>query len=826
MKTARGLPVPGCVRAESGRIGPIGLAVAAALYGVAAVQVPPAFADPAGSSANPAAPVVLEPIVVTATKVEENVQDVPEAIQVLTTKAIENLSITHFEDFATKMPTVSFVSDGPTEQTFYMRGVSDGSSANASNTSTTGYFLDDASTSYYGEIPDLHLYDIDRIEVLDGPQGTLFGAGAMSGAIRIITNKPNWNAFSAGIDLDGGKIQNAGRDTTEQGFVNIPLIEGSTALRLSGYLVHDGGFIDNVLESRDWLNGVVSTNAPWARNDYNTEKEYGGRAAIAQRISDSWKAVLTVYYQNQEAAGSWSQELSLPPAELRKDARFGPENITDSFTDYDLNVEGDVGIGDLVYSSAFWTYPYHYTTEYSNYVQYNPFPSYYQNSPSLLQSLTCQTGPTIEGGTDPYSGCSAPNMFYNYNAWTHQWSNELRLQSKAGGRWHWLGGLYWEKTAQTYEYFYDMPGMQPNGEAYQSALSYYSSYYTGTASPLPDEWYSSVSRDDLLETAEFLDVSFDITKHWTFEAGARNYDGDLSSSNQWAGYFWQPKTPSGLIGVSAHKVTSKASLSYKATDHLMLYATFSQGFRMGGSNAGAGSDCYQHGVPQTFKPDTLNNFEVGWKSGLLNGRMTWNGAFYYMPWKDFQAPIFDESICPTTFNANFGDARVYGAESNIAIQIAEGLTFEASGNYNDSRLTTVKPDFTGVLTDMIIPDERLPFVPYLSYSANVRYERSLAEELKGYIQYDIAHKGDMWSDLRALSNPALGKLGTSRVLQPEYNISNIRLGIERASWTLEAYISNLWNTNAVIYVNTGNYDDRQTTNEPRVFGLRASYKWD
>ncbi len=250
MKTARGLPVPGCVRAESGRIGPIGLAVAAALYGVAAVQVPPAFADPAASSANPAAPVVLEPIVVTATKVAENVQDVPEAIQVLTTKAIENLSITHFEDFATKMPTVSFVSDGPTEQTFYMRGVSDGSSANASNTSTTGYFLDDAATSYYGEIPDLHLYDIDRIEVLDGPQGTLYGAGAMSGAIRIITNKPNWNAFSAGIDLDGGKIQNAGRDTTEQGFVNIPLIEGSTALRLSGYLVHDGGFIDNVLETQ------------------------------------------------------------------------------------------------------------------------------------------------------------------------------------------------------------------------------------------------------------------------------------------------------------------------------------------------------------------------------------------------------------------------------------------------------------------------------------------------------------------------------------------------------------------------------------------------
>jgi outer membrane receptor protein involved in Fe transport len=273
-------------------------------------------------------------------------------------------------------------------------------------------------------------------------------------------------------------------------------------------------------------------------------------------------------------------------------------------------------------------------------------------------------------------------------------------------------------------------------------------------------------------------------------------------------------------------VTSKASLSYKATNNLMFYGTFSQGFRMGGSNAGAGEDCYANGVPQTFKPDTLNNYELGWKSGLFNGRMTWNGAFYYMPWKDFQAPIFDESICPTTFNANFGNARVYGAESNIDVQITEGLSFEASANYNDSRLTSIKPDFTGVLTDMIVPNERLPFVPYFSWSADARYERFLTRDLKGYIQYDIAHKGDMWSDLRALPNPDLGKLGTSRVLQPEYNISNIRLGIERDAWTLEAYISNLWNTDAVIYVNTGNYDDRQTTNEPRVFGLRASYKWD
>ena len=163
-------------------------------------------------------------------------------------------------------------------------------------------------------------------------------------------------------------------------------------------------------------------------------------------------------------------------------AHFGPEGISDSFTDYDLNVQGDVGIGDLVYASAFWSYPYHYTTEYSEYVQYNPFPSYYQNSPQLLQSLTCQTGPTIEGGTDPYSGCQAPNMYYTYDSMDAAMVERAAPAIEAGRPPALAGeastGRRRGRSGSTY---YLMPGMQPNGEAYQSALSYYSSYYTGTA---------------------------------------------------------------------------------------------------------------------------------------------------------------------------------------------------------------------------------------------------------------------------------------------------------------------------------------------------------
>ena len=259
----------------------VALAVAVALYGAASLRVTARAADDDTSMGT-----TLQEVVITARKRTENLQDVPESIDVFTSKDLENLSISQFEDYATKTPSVTFVSIGPGQTQFFMRGVSDGSSPNAQNLSTTGFFVDDMSMSYYGVMPDLHSYDIERIEVLNGPQGTLFGAGSMSGAVRIISKKPDLDAFSAGIDLDGGKIQHGTDNTTYEGFVNLPLIDGRTALRLSAYSVHDGGFIDNLLTTRQWVNGVVSNNAAWARSNYNTQSVAGGRAAIRQVIAE------------------------------------------------------------------------------------------------------------------------------------------------------------------------------------------------------------------------------------------------------------------------------------------------------------------------------------------------------------------------------------------------------------------------------------------------------------------------------------------------------------------------------------------------------------
>ena len=283
----------------------LSLAIAAALSGTLTVRVAPVLAADESSSAT------LEEVVVTARKRTENLQDVPLSIDVYTSKDLQNLAISQFEDYVTMTPSMNFVSAGPGTQTLVMRGVSDGSNPNYAAAATTLFLVDDMSMNYYGVLPDIHWYDLERIEVLNGPQGTTFGAGAMAGAVRFITNKPDPKAFSAGVDLDGGKIDAGGHNGTVEAFVNMPLIADWTALRLSVYDDYHGGFINNLNDTRTWVNGVVSNNSQWAGKNYNTEKVTGARVALGQVIADGWKATLTWSYQRQLTHGAWDEDPSI-----------------------------------------------------------------------------------------------------------------------------------------------------------------------------------------------------------------------------------------------------------------------------------------------------------------------------------------------------------------------------------------------------------------------------------------------------------------------------------------------------------------------------------
>jgi len=777
----------------------IGLAVAAAIAGMSVPQ-----ASALAAAADDAAMGGLDVIIVTARKREENLQDVPLSIDVLSKKDMSNLAIEGFDDYAEKVPSISFISVGPGTQFFVVRGVSDGSNPTYANASSTGFFIDDTSTSWAGVQPDLHLYDIERIEVLNGPQGTTFGAGSMSGAIRYVTNKPDVHAFSAGIDFDGGTIQGGQQNWTYEGFLNAPLIDGVLGLRLSAYSDSHGGFINNRLTTRTWVNTAVSDNSAWARNNYNREHAAGGRIALKAVLNDKWSATLTYGYQHQTAIGAWDEDPGLPPRTVE---RFGPENHQFAAKTVDFHVDGDIGIADLVFASTYWSLPTRQQNEYSQYIEN------YQGGAN--EGVTCENDPVY--GTGPYTNCTAPVQYYEYHTNPERWSHELRLASKPGGRFHWLGGLYWEKTQDKNSgSTYYMPGLRTDSPAFQ-----YYNYYSGTplgSTSLPaGEWYAYQTISNYLQTTEFANISFDFTDKFNVEAGAVHFHSDFNYYSPFGQFAYAATTPSVEAG-SSEKWNGKFGLNYKLTDKVLLYANFAQGFRDGGTNSGFPQQCYDNGVPQDYVPDTLNNYEIGWKSTSLKGHLLWNGAAYRMDWKQLQTIIYDVDICPpSSFYVNVGDARIQGVESNVDYKLDEHWSLQASGSYTDSHLTS--SPYAAFQANV---GERLPFVPYFSWSWNLRYEHPLGGNLRGYGQIDMAHKGDMWNDLHVA-----GSNGFPRLLQPDYSITNLRFGLKPVGghWLAELYVTNVEDKNAIVYSNTFNFDQRQTTNEPRVIGLRLNYRF-
>jgi iron complex outermembrane recepter protein len=789
----------------------IGLAVAAALATAVAPRAP-ALDAAAGAEASSSS--TLQEVVVTARKREENLQDVPLSIDVFTQRDMKNLAISGFDDYAQKVPSISFISTGPGTQLFVMRGVSDGSNPNYANTSSTGFFVDDMSMSYEGAQPDLHLYDVERIEVLNGPQGTTFGAGSMSGAIRYITNKPDVNNFSAGVDFDGGQIKGGQQNWSYEGFLNAALIPGVLGLRVSAFSDSHGGFINNQLTTRTWVNQTVSDNSPWARNDYNRENVEGGRVALKAVLGDSWSALLTYGYQRQHTNGAWDEDPTLAPRTVE---RFGPESNLFEAKMADFHVDGDVGIGDLVFASTYWEQPRRQWNEYSQYEQ--NFNAGAKSTPpngfpGTQEGFTCLNDPYFGGG--PYTGCNVPLQYYSYNVDPRRWSDELRLVSKPGGRFHWLAGLYWESTTDdNYNNTYYMPGLQYQGAAFQSYLSYY-----GLTKPTlpPGVWYSYTESSHYWQSTEFANISFDVTNKLNVEVGTVHFHSQFRYDTPFAQFAYYDSGPSDYSG-SSHKWNSKLGVNYKLADHAMVYADFAQGFRDGGSNSGDPQGCYTSGVPANYTPDTLNNYEVGWKTTSMQGRFLWNGAAYLMDWKQLQALIYNALVCPSaSYNINVGDARIYGMESNIDYKVNDNWSLQASANYTDSRvISTVTPDYQAYV------GERLPFAPYFSWSWNARYEQPLSNNMRGYAQFDMAHKGDMWNGL----NPNDVNTGLPRLLQPSYTIVNLRFGLNPVNeqWLAEFYITNLTDKNAIVYSNTGNFDLRETTNEPRVFGLRLNYRW-
>ena len=528
---------------------------------------------------------MLEEVVVTAQKQQENLQAVPMSIQAFGTTKLEELRIQNMEQYVRFMPSVSIQSLGPGFTRVFMRGVASGDNGNHSGPMpSVGMYLDEQPVTTIQGPLDIHLYDIERVEMLAGPQGTLYGASSQAGTIRTITNKPDATAFSGSYDVQGSFVESGDQGYLVQGFVNIPLTD-SAAIRLVGWYDHTPGYIDNVEGSMTFpTSGITMTNSNRVEKNYNDVDTYGGRAALKIDLNDSWSITPMVMGQVQKANGIFAYDPGVGDLEV---SHFFPEKSDDTWVQAALTVEGKIGNFDLVYAGAYLDRNVDSRSDYSDY-------SYWYDVLSGYGSyIVDNDGQLIN-----------PAQYIKAQDGYKMWSNELRLSSPRDQRFRFVAGLFAQTAEHQIEQRYMING-------FADAIS-----VTGWPDTL---WLTQQTRKDQ-SYAAFGEMYYDITDNLTGTLGLRLFN----TKNSLKGFFgfnypdfsgtgepqcFNDKNYNGAPCVNLNKDTDesgntpKVNLAYKFDEDRMVYATYSEGFRPGGVN--------RRGTFPPYEADYLTNYEAG-----------------------------------------------------------------------------------------------------------------------------------------------------------------------------------------------------------------------
>ena len=745
---------------------------------------------------------IVEQIIVTARRREADIQDTPVSIQAFTADNIEDLDIAKFEDFADLSPSMSYISAGPGTQLMHIRGVSDGGIPHVfrTNGATTSFYLDEQPVSgRAGGAPDLHLYDIERIEVLRGPEGTYYGSASVSGTVRIITKKPNPEAFEWGADVSTGSITDGAMQYTTEAFVNVPLSDRA-ALRGVVWYDDSDGFIDNVATNLTYTNGATVSNAPFAGEDYNDETTKGGRVSLLVDLNDNWQATASLATQTMDTNGAWDHDPT-NHGDLQV-ARFGPE-YTDLSTDqYAFTLSGATPIGDLIYAGSYYVREDFAVNDYSSYVEYASFGGW-------IQQHACENFYWYG-----FSGCNDPSIFFESEDNSHRLSHELRLTSNAdsGSRLNWIVGAFYERSWYDGYIFWEMPGINfENGPA---------ACYTQAAgvTPLPLEWWSCPGwKGGDTDTAIYGDVSFDFTDKLTIGVGMRAFKWEADNNEGFScGYPWEEKVYSASDdNPSDNDQTYKLNASYTVNDDLMLYFAYGEGFRRGGSNP-----MVTHAeVPEFYEPDYTESYEIGWKATLADKRVVLNGAVYHIDWDNFQTVLYDLLTVPFNFRRNVSGATIDGIEVDLTAQLNANWSLFGGIAYNAAEL---EGDFATIAREprFVYADNgrRLAHVPEWKATANLRYDRPVGAN-NVYGQVSWAFTDERWNLLARQSEQ-------TPVIMDSYTLIHLRAGWETQDGNLgvEFFINNATDERAQIFQNSGYYDPRITTNQPRTFGLRLKVR--
>jgi len=877
-----------------------------------AADVPAAAAAPVASEAGDS------DIVVTAQRRSERLQDVPSTIQAFTGDTIEKLNIRNLDDLVKYVPNLTLASNGPGQGGVFIRGLSAGFAGNQSS-ATIGTFpnvaiyLDDQALQFPGRTVDIYPADLARIEVLEGPQGTLFGGGAEAGAIRFITNKPNLTRLEGHAEAQYGFTSGGAQNGSVSATLNVPVVADRFALRLTVYNDRRGGYIDNVQSNFTRSNsdrgnfyfgiqpnaaGICPNGAPAAAGnacappapvesntrvagaDINPTTYTGARLSAAVKLSDDWDALITESLQNLDSQGVNFQfpiGSDFQPLKKLQTTYYNPTFDKDKFTNTALTVNGKVGPLSVVYTGAFLDRRIFQQQDYTNYSRTGGG-TYYECA-----------GATVKanggfGNPGQPTTCYSALGYWQDTVRNRELTNEVRLSTPSTWRLRALAGVFVEdfKIYDNQNFNYkSIPSCDPVRLAASLAGG---PTCIANVGPLPNlapndpttRGDATAFGEDVVrgykQFAVFGSVDFDIIpKVLTISAGTRyfRYSGFEQVTLYFTGTNCQNVANGQCVGSQApidqHRVDSgfrsRANITWHVDDKTITYFTFSQGFRPGGFNRTTqqvaplpvtvngvttrGPAQYQREI--SFGPDSLNSYEIGFKTQLFDRKLQLNVSAYLQDWQRVQLGLFYPPILGNSaFNVNGPDFRVKGIEVQFIARPIPGLTIDGSGAYNDSGQTT-SPGFISniptsatfgkpITTAFINGTGAVPFgnpfgalggslalSPYFHGSGRARYDWTRGN-LRPFVQAGVNYTGFQYNVLAGAPSGTGVLIPRTTILRyriPSYATVDASFGVSTDRYHAELFSNNLLDSNASTFTSSGQFIRADAPVRPRTFGLKV-----
>jgi iron complex outermembrane receptor protein len=759
------------------------------------------FALPYATAQMAAQSPTLGEVVVTAQKRESTAEKTPISMTAVTGADLQERGITDFSSIAAQIPSVSMKTNGPGQTEFEMRGMTSG----GGNSPTVGFYLDDVpmtapAAAQNGKVViDPTLYDLNRIEVLRGPQGTLYGSGSMGGTIKLITNQPNVSALQASAqailsDTDGG-----GLNHDENGMVNLPLVSGKLALRLVASAQDTSGWIDRIVAG----NFPTPTNGGATRGDVlsapviddyhasNSQTLRGARAALLWLPIDGLSILPAVFYQRITQAGPSAFDSA--PGSLTHYQPFDiAEPYTDTVTVKSLTIDEKAGPVDLTSVTAYWNRASRMIQDGSE---------NFENSLDGFPNSGAFYGPD---GTGPIDGDEIDP--------SRQFSEELRAASNTHGRFNWVAGLFYSDFKSDW----DFSTSWTNPPAFFATI---------------DTVWVLQQHTNIKQKAAFGEAAYGITDKLKLTVGGRWYSYTNHFNETYAG-FGEPQGDDVPIASTVIQDNSggnpKVNLSYQLARNTLLYATAARGFRPGGGNAPLPTNaspvgaCIQAGLqalgyngasPLSYGPDSVWSYEVGEKSTLL-GRYRIDGSVYTEKWKNVQ---LEELPCNYPIYDDGKLARVYGGELEFQALIGDKLYAAVSGGYSNAY---VAQSSHGYIAGNMLPD-----VPRVTASVNLYYHTRLTDGLELVARAENIYTGNRVD----LTFPA-GVPDTQTPLGG-YDLTNLRVGVQSVrGWTAYVFADNVLDKRAALeniaQLTLANASfNRVETNQPLTLGVDLTYEY-